>query len=382
MTSRLTACLLARDEERTIERAIRSVALVADEVIVADTGSTDRTASLAEGLGARVVEVGWDDDFAEGRNAALAEASGDWILWLNPDEELLAPEPLRLKALLAAGEDAFGYLALVQDQAHADRPDQLGETWDLRLYRRRPDLRYVGRVHPSFDPELARVVLGEGFRVHPAQVVIRRHSYTSAIDERKLRWAVRLLERELADRPDRLPTLVEYGRNLLRLGDPKGHEVLAHAINQVVAGADEPGPPGPDAAILLEYVLRTPATAYRGALTPDRATALALRWFPDSPPLLWAIAESAFRAGRAGAAAVVLERLVQLGRTGTYARSIPFDPAILGPPALLNLGQCYQALGEPDKARRCYQELLPDPDFGPSAAACLAEIGALLKGRG
>ena len=78
MSSRLSVCLLTRDEQRNIERAIRSVEGVADEVVVADAGSTDRTVEVARGLGARVVPFSWDDDFARGRNVAIGQASGDW----------------------------------------------------------------------------------------------------------------------------------------------------------------------------------------------------------------------------------------------------------------------------------------------------------------
>ena len=72
----LSVCFLTRNEEKNIARAVRSVAGVADEVIVADTGSADRTAPVAAEAGARVCQVPWDDDFAAGRNYALDQATG------------------------------------------------------------------------------------------------------------------------------------------------------------------------------------------------------------------------------------------------------------------------------------------------------------------
>ena len=80
---------------------------------------------------------------------SIAEAEGEWILWLNPDEELLSQAHQPLRAMIASPGDAFGYLARLQSVPRADRPEQFVETWDLRLYRRRSDLRYVGRLHPS-----------------------------------------------------------------------------------------------------------------------------------------------------------------------------------------------------------------------------------------
>src|SRR5207253_3105704 len=89
----LSVCLLTRNEEKNIARAVRSVAEAADEVLVADTGSTDRTVEIARSLGARVLDYAWNDDFGAARDYAIAHAGHDWILWLNPDEELI-PESL------------------------------------------------------------------------------------------------------------------------------------------------------------------------------------------------------------------------------------------------------------------------------------------------
>src|SRR3954468_21593572 len=85
----LSVCLLTRNDEDKIAQALLSIAGVADEVVVADTGSTDATARVAADFGAKVLHFPWDDDFAAGRNFALDHATGSWVFWLNPDEELL-----------------------------------------------------------------------------------------------------------------------------------------------------------------------------------------------------------------------------------------------------------------------------------------------------
>src|SRR3954470_19000741 len=84
----LSVCLVTRNEEANLPRALASVRGLANEVVVAETASADRTAQVAEGLGARVYPFAWDDDFAAARNAALERATSEWVLWLNPDEEL------------------------------------------------------------------------------------------------------------------------------------------------------------------------------------------------------------------------------------------------------------------------------------------------------
>ena len=139
--------------------------------------------------------------------------------------------------------------------------------------------------------------------------------------------------------------------------------------------ADAPNPPGGEAQLALEYAIRASSDgAELRRIGPEQAATLALRWFPDSPPLLWALAERYARLGRGLAAIVLLERLVQLGAHGTFDRSRPFEPGIVGPRALLNLAECYRATGRTDDAARFARQLLDDPDVGDRAMAILDEV--------
>ena len=114
----LSVCLIVKDEEQMLRSCLDSVADVADEIIVYDTGSTDRTVEVAKSAGARVIEGYWDDSFARARNAALESANGEWVLSLDADEKLLTrPEMLRatisdrrsnLEAYLIAIENLHG----------------------------------------------------------------------------------------------------------------------------------------------------------------------------------------------------------------------------------------------------------------------------------
>ena len=109
----LSICLITRNAERTLKRVLDSVAGLGAEVIVADTGSTDGTVQAARAQGAKVHEIGWDDDFGAAQNEALRQATGDWVLWLNPDEELL-PQGREPMAALLARPEALAYMVRVQ----------------------------------------------------------------------------------------------------------------------------------------------------------------------------------------------------------------------------------------------------------------------------
>jgi tetratricopeptide (TPR) repeat protein len=183
-----------------------------------------------------------------------------------------------------------------------------------------------------------------------------------------------LLALELRDRPAQLHYLIEYGGNLLRLNDPRGHAVLAEATELTITAGDAPCAPSPTVASLLEYLLTVAPEQSRSRLTPAQAGALALRWFPAAAPLLWAMGQRAFQSGAFAEAAGLLERLVHLGRTGAYDRSAAFDPSIMAEPALLNLGHCYLRLGDLDRAESCFGQVLANPAHRAGAQQGLAMV--------
>jgi hypothetical protein len=374
----LSVCFLTRNEEANIARALRSVAGVADEVLVVDTASQDRSAAIAAELGAKVLQYLWDDDFAAGRNFTIQQATGDWILWLNADEELLPSSHQHLKACLALS-GVFGYFVQFQNLVQPGRLDDFVQTSDLRLFRRRMDLTFIGRLHPHFPPDFVTTIQKEGKQVLPCSVTIRSYAGLAEPNEAKLRWILRLLELELRDRPGQLHYLIENGRTLLHLADSKGHEVLAEAVEQIMPARDAPQAPAMKVQVLLEYVMGAPAELSKGRLTKEEALELSLKWFPASPPLLFKCAQHCFQTGALRKAAEILIRLIQLGKTGNYDRSQRFNPSLVGDDALVNLAACYRQLGELDQAEQCYRLLMHTSRFHNLAIEGLTGIQQLRR---
>ena len=378
MACRLSVCLLTRDEARSLPQALGSLKGLADELIVADTGSIDGTLRIAREHGGTLVKHTWEESFSAGRNAALNAATGDWVLWLNADEEVPAESHPKIRDLMdaAASRRVFGYRVHLRTIPRAERPDQFVDAIDLRLFRKVPGLRYEGRLHPGFPKSLAEQLTKDGWSVETSDVVVLHHASLSTPTPAKLRWGARLIEKELEDNPDSLHFLIELGQTLLALGDARGHELMARAASRLPS-PDQPPPLGGDAARVLEYLLRTPPELSKASIRAEQAAGLALRWYPDSPPLLWAFAELLFRSGQFAPAAGLLDRLVHLGDTRAYDLSSAFDPRIIGPWALLNLGQCRRALGQTDLAQRHFQRLRDDPEFRAQADTLLANLGPI-----
>jgi glycosyltransferase involved in cell wall biosynthesis len=145
----LSVVFLVKNERDRLGDALSSVSF-ADEVVVADTGSTDDTVEVARHGGARVVSIGWDG-FVASRNRALAEARHDWVLVLDADERVSADLQREILAALEKNEPGISGFRMPRLSHFLGRPVRHG-TWypdyKLRLGRRSLGLRAEGgRVH-------------------------------------------------------------------------------------------------------------------------------------------------------------------------------------------------------------------------------------------
>lgn len=195
---RLSVCLIAKNEEKNLPRALESVREIAHEVVVVDTGSTDSSIAIARSYGARVVEHPWRENFAEARNVALDHASGDWVLMLDADEEVTQSMALDLPGLMSDPK-ADAYFTILINQHHGGRVTQRIPV--LRLFRNRREYRYRYRIHE----QILDNILQAGGHVKRAYVEVFHYGYSAEEDRRKSRRDrnIRLLELEMKAEPSR-----------------------------------------------------------------------------------------------------------------------------------------------------------------------------------
>ncbi|HWD94690.1 MAG TPA: glycosyltransferase [Verrucomicrobiae bacterium] len=377
----LSVCFIARNEEKNISRALASVRGVAGEIIVADTGSTDRTVELAKEAGATVCHFPWCDDFSAARNFAISHARGDWILWLDADEELLPESADELRSSLER-TDALAYFIRRQDLKDADRLDYHSMMWQLRLFRRRDDLRFQGRCHPDFRPEIEEIEAKTGQHALFSSITIRHYGYIGALLPAKLRRAARLLELELRERPGQLYYLVEYARTLAQLEDARWENVLREAAAILLPLTRQEEPPTPVVSLLLEHLLSLPPAQLPPGFSPELLENLALRWFPSSVPLLWLLARQAASSEKFGEAEQLLRRLVQMGKDHSYDQWVSFDPRLVGDDAKSNLGACLVRQGKLEEALVIFRELLASPTQAEQARANVEAIEQFMRQSG
>ena len=191
---KISLCMIVRDEEAVLGRCLAAAAPAVDEIIVVDTGSTDRTIEIATEYGARVIEHAWTGSFAEARNVSFDAATGDWILYLDADEELVADDVAPLRAL--AGQTWREAFYLVETSYTGELGDGQAMVHNaLRLFRNRPEYRFTGRLHEQISQTLPTYNPG---RVDQSAVRVTHYGYLGSVRAAKEKSArnVELLERQ------------------------------------------------------------------------------------------------------------------------------------------------------------------------------------------
>jgi hypothetical protein len=198
----LSVCLIVKNEAEYLPDCLASVASIADEIVVADTGSTDQTRQLAFAHNARVVDVLWTDDFSAARNACLEHATRDWVLFLDADERLepLGPGDQAQLAAQLARPEARGYSVEIRSPRD-QHTTEIGHV--VRLFQRHPQIRYRGRVHESVVPSIAQLAGVAHWTPSRSVIRITHLGYQAQVrhDKQKDQRNRRLLDQMLQDAP-------------------------------------------------------------------------------------------------------------------------------------------------------------------------------------
>lgn len=205
---RISQCMIVKNEEKNIERALSWGKAVMWEQIVVDTGSTDRTVELAGQMGAKVFFMKWQDDFAEAKNYAIEQAKGDWIVFLDADEYMTEEDAGKLPEVFKRlGQEKYdGVTAFLHNL------DENGRIFSscshLRFFRNIPDIRYWRRIHEQLISRSGRELrIMDGTR----ELSILHTGYQGAAfaGKKKSNRNQKMLQKELEEHPDD-PELLGY----------------------------------------------------------------------------------------------------------------------------------------------------------------------------
>lgn len=137
--------MIVKNEEKNIKRCLDSVKDLVDEIVIVDTGSTDKTVEISRSYGANIYSVEWHDDFSEARNKSLDMAHGKWILFMDADDELDKNDLKKVKEILNDDDEAYFFKTV---NFVGNSPSyETAINMNLRIMRNRPEYRFIYPIH-------------------------------------------------------------------------------------------------------------------------------------------------------------------------------------------------------------------------------------------
>jgi len=146
--------MIVKDEESNLADCLNSVRDVVDQMIIVDTGSTDRTVEIAREYGAEVHNFTWCDDFSAARNESIKHAACDWILWMDADERLSESTIQNLRECLKVSIRPLCFKVTVRSIQEAD---SYHDSDSYRLFSNHAGIYFEGRIHEQITTSAREV---------------------------------------------------------------------------------------------------------------------------------------------------------------------------------------------------------------------------------
>lgn len=224
----LSCSMIVRDAAPTLERALKSVRPHVDELVIVDTGSVDDTCDIALRYADRLVGIQWADHFGAARQHAHDLCTGEWVLHLDADDELVNGGNLKPWIAVPRGETSAYMLRYQLLDGPGGTPGI--DYWRERVTKR-DAYRWEGRVHEVLVP------------IYPAPYLRCEYAHVlhhgSGDPRGKLARNIRLLDLAFDDDPTDPRTLFYLGRDLVASGDPLRGQSMLECYLEVSSWPDE-----------------------------------------------------------------------------------------------------------------------------------------------
>jgi len=335
--------MIVKNEEAHLEEALKTVPATA-ELIVVDTGSTDRSKEIARSHGAQVYDYTWRNDFAAARNEALNYATRDYILVMDADERLQPDFMERVPAYLSSSSV---YAVKI---ANIDR--QTGERSVHRMVRMFPNkarYRFQGSVHEQlYDGDKPAAF-------QSADLVIDHYGYQEEGYEEKFNRYAPLYQAALAESPEDGYLHYQFGKLYYSM---KQWEQACEHFSVCLDLNETNRLYFPPMLVLLAYALKEIGLVSEAVTLLQHFEAQ----YPDFPDLYFALAALAMEANIVGPIEPALQQALKIGETDKYTTIAGVGTY----KAAYNLGLLYELTGRTKEATLCYNKSM-SYGFQPAA---------------
>ncbi|MBI5115350.1 glycosyltransferase, partial [Candidatus Poribacteria bacterium] len=225
----LALIMIVKDEQDNLSELLPAISSCFDEIVIVDTGSSDKTVEIAQTFTEKVFHFAWNDDFSAARNFALSKARSDWILWLDADDRMKPEDVSLMKVHISSANKAF-LLKVVSSAGGADAAEFI----QLRLFPNLVGIAWEGRIHEQILPSMKRKGL-EFELLAEASIIHTGYNDANILKKKTLR-NIALLEKEQECRPDDSNVLHHLAQAYAIMGDiDKAIEVsetLVHILRE------------------------------------------------------------------------------------------------------------------------------------------------------
>jgi glycosyltransferase involved in cell wall biosynthesis len=357
----LSFCTIVKNESVHLARCLESVKPYVDEIVIVDTGSTDDTVAIAQQYGAKIGTFEWCNDFAAARNHALSMVTGDWVLVLDADEELVVKDSHFRYCLTPEAPAIYGLNRLdlfeIEDIANGVHP---------RLYQKLPGIHYVGRYH-----EQLRTNADIPLTMELLDAIAIKH-YGNSDDNLLHKNQTRdipILEQMRAEEGLDLWRLDCLARKYEKIGQSdKAQECYAEALDRLFPNLLEGSPPENFFWIpTLLDLLGSQALATEDLETAQLICQRALEWCPNFPPLNYLTGELLMQLGFSRGAIAYFQYCLQMGEDGSYYRGDPVPISFMQTFPAYGLGCAYVQMKDRQNAIAAFNQALAfNPNYVPA----------------
>ncbi len=217
MKNEISLCMIVKNEENNLQRCLDSVKDIVDEIIIVDTGSTDKTISIAESFGAQVYNFLWKNNFSEARNESLKYATKDWILIMDADDEFCSEDKEVFKQLVNSDldENLLCFFETLNYCGSYANSNNISINLNPRLFKNNYCYKYEGEVHNQ--------LINYENKTKDVCIPIRIYHYgyldSNIKGKNKRTRNISLLEEQLKKEPDNKYAYFNLGNEYFALND-------------------------------------------------------------------------------------------------------------------------------------------------------------------
>ncbi|WP_327908098.1 glycosyltransferase [Bacillus paramycoides] len=354
----ISLCMIVKNEEKYISNCLESIKDVVDEIIIVDTGSTDQTIEICEKFTNNILNFAWNNSFADARNFGLKEAKGDWILWLDADEEIDSEDGKKLKDLLKGVTNekliSMHLINYIGQEKNINKTFHIAHT---RLFKNHMGFSFKYNIHEILN---ADEILGDIKEIKMFPIKIYHYGYldSEVSDKNKHLRNLNLLEQEL--KKENHSPWIEYhiATEYYRIENyKKSFEYINDSIRGFIKDQKMP----PSLLYKLKYSILLSLGSIEGAWPGINS---AIKLYPDYVDLYFFKGVILFYKKQYDQALSVFEQCIEMGEGNLIHLTLK---GVGGYLAQYYRGQCFEKKGDLENAKMTYNLVLSlAPDYKPA----------------